>query len=313
MRTVVAVTEPLVAAGPKALTQSPTARSVAAALWVALTVVEPDVVTVSVWVLGVAGFLVFDVELVWPGRPKEPPESEIPETVSVEPVTAVTLPEAMSRFAKVLRKLLAPEPEGKDGRVPPSPPPPRKAKPPPPPAPPKPLGGVPLPALPLNRAPPPVQVPVELGVVTVRLRAATVVFDFFEADPVAVTQSPTATAPTDSVTVLEKDVVPVQVTVVWPLEALCTSMLEALRAATLPVAPPGALAGAAADAGAAMATAVAAAIVPIPRHRAQRPPFVRRLVGVCMWMVPLLLLLLLVLVSWGSWESWDICKALLAA
>ena len=143
-----------------------------AALWVALTVVEPDVVTVSVWVLGVAGFLVFDVELVWPGRPKEPPESEIPEMVSVEPVTAVTLPEAMSRFAKALRKLLAPEPEGKDGRVPPSPPPPRKANPPPPPAPPKPLGGVPLPALPLNRAPPPVQVPVELGVVTVRLRGS---------------------------------------------------------------------------------------------------------------------------------------------
>ena len=124
----------------------------------------------------------------------------------------------------------------------------------------------------------------------------------------AVTQSPTATAPTDSVTVLEKDVVPVHVTVVWPLEALCTSMLEALRAATLPVAPLGALAGVAADAGAAMATAAAAAIVPIPRHRAQRPPFVRRLVGVCMWMVPLLLLLVLV-----SWESWDICMALLAA
>ena len=144
--------------------------------------------------------------------------------------------------------------------------------------------------------------------VTVRLRAATVVFDFFDAVPVAVTQSPTATEPTDSVTVLEKDVVPVQVTVVWPLDALCTSMLEALSAATLPVAPAGALAGAAADAGAAMATAVAAAMVPIPRHRAQRPPFVRRLVGVCMSMVPLLLLLLLllllVLVSCGSWDMW---------
>ena len=86
MRTVVAVTEPLVAAGPNALTQSPTARSVAAALWVALTVVEPDVVTVSFWVLGVVGFLVFDVELDRPSRPKEPPESEIPETVRVEPV-----------------------------------------------------------------------------------------------------------------------------------------------------------------------------------------------------------------------------------
>ncbi len=135
--------------------------------------------------------------------------------------------------------------------------------------------------MPPNRAPPPVQVPVELGMVTVRPRAATVVFDFFEAVPVAVTQSPTATEATDSVTVLEKDVVPVQVTVVWPLEALCTSMLEALRAATLPLAPLGALAGAA-DAGAAMTTAAVAAMAPIPRHRAQRPPLVRRLVGVCM-------------------------------
>jgi hypothetical protein len=148
--------------------------------------------------------------------------------------------------------------------------------------------------------------PVELGVVTVRLRAATVVFDFFEALPVAVTQSPTETAPTDSVTVLEKDVVPVHVTVVWPLEALCTSMLEALRAATLPLAPVGALAGVAADAAAAMAKAAVAAMAPIPRHRAQRPPLVRRLVGVCMWMFPLLWLwlLVLVLVLWGTWDSW---------
>ena len=66
MRTVVAVTEPFVAAGPKALTQSPTARSVDAAVWVALTVVELAVVTlsVSVLVLGLVGFLVFDEDLV---------------------------------------------------------------------------------------------------------------------------------------------------------------------------------------------------------------------------------------------------------
>ena len=55
IRTVVAVTAPLVAAGPKALTQSPTARSVDAAVWVALTVVELDVVILSVSVLGVVG------------------------------------------------------------------------------------------------------------------------------------------------------------------------------------------------------------------------------------------------------------------
>ena len=57
IRTVVAVTDPLVAAGPKALTQSPTARSVAAAVWVALTVVELDVVILSFSVLGAADFL----------------------------------------------------------------------------------------------------------------------------------------------------------------------------------------------------------------------------------------------------------------
>jgi hypothetical protein len=55
MRTVEAVTDPLLAAGPKALTQSPTARSVEAAVWVALTGVELDVVTLSVWTLGVGG------------------------------------------------------------------------------------------------------------------------------------------------------------------------------------------------------------------------------------------------------------------
>ncbi len=58
MRTVVAVTAPFVAAGPKALTQSPTARSVAAAVWVALTVVELEVVILRVSVLGL-GFVVF--------------------------------------------------------------------------------------------------------------------------------------------------------------------------------------------------------------------------------------------------------------
>jgi hypothetical protein len=58
------------------------------------------------------------------------------------------------------------------------------------------------------------QVPLLLGVDTVMLRAAMVVFDFSDADPVAVTQSPTATALTDSVTLLEKVVVEVQLTVV---------------------------------------------------------------------------------------------------
>jgi hypothetical protein len=41
-----------------------------------------------------------------------------------------------------------------------------------------------------------------------------VVLDFFDVDPVAVTQSPTDTALTDSVTLLENVVVGVQLTVV---------------------------------------------------------------------------------------------------
>src|SRR5208283_541057 len=113
--------------------------------------------------------------------------------------------------------------------------PPRKANPPPPVRPGKPPGVVPVAPEPAAR--PPVQVPVELGVVTVRLRAATVFFELFDAVPVAVTQSPTATEATASVTVFENCVVPVHVTVVWPLDWFCTSMLEALSAATLPLAP----------------------------------------------------------------------------
>ncbi len=210
IRTVVAVTEPLLADGPKALTQSPTARSVAAAAWVALTVVEPDVVMVNVSVLGALGLLGFELE---PERERnESPESAIPEMVSVEPLTAVTLPDAMSSDAKVLRKLFAPEPEGNEGRVPPGPPPSPRAKPPPPGLPGKAPGGLPSPP---ERAPPlAVQDPPEEAVVTVRLRAATVVFELFDALPVAVTQSPTTTEDTDSVTVLENCVVPVHETVV---------------------------------------------------------------------------------------------------
>ena len=62
IRTVFAVMEPLLAAGPTALTQLPTASSLAAALWVALTVVDEDVVTVSFSVLGLAG--VFDLRVL---------------------------------------------------------------------------------------------------------------------------------------------------------------------------------------------------------------------------------------------------------
>ena len=44
----------------------------------------------------------------------------MPDTVNVDPLTAVTLPDAMASEASCLRKLLAPEPPlGKLGRVPP--------------------------------------------------------------------------------------------------------------------------------------------------------------------------------------------------
>ncbi len=81
--------------------------------------------------------------------------------------------------------------------------------------------------------------PLELAVVTVIERAAMVVLDFFEGVPVTLTQSPAATALTASVTVLENCVVDVQLTVVWPELAFCTSMFDALAlsAATLPLAP----------------------------------------------------------------------------
>jgi hypothetical protein len=109
IRTVVAVTAPLVAAEPKALTQSPTARSVEAAVWVALTVVVLDVVTVSFSVLGVAGLLVL-LELFDPLLEKLPSARVLPETLSVDPLTALTLPVTMDIDANCLRKLLAPEP-----------------------------------------------------------------------------------------------------------------------------------------------------------------------------------------------------------
>jgi hypothetical protein len=133
--------------------------------------------------------------------------------------------------------------------------------------------------------------PLDVGVVTVMERAAIVVFDFFAAVPLAETQSPTAMVLTASVTVLENDVVEVQFTVVWPLLAFCTSMLEALRAATLPEAPLGRADVVALSAGAAMAPRVTSTVAPPPRHRAQRRRCERGLVGVCISKIPLSLFL----------------------
>jgi hypothetical protein len=102
MRTLSAVTDPLLAAGPKAMTQSPTARSLEVADCVADTVVLPDVVSFRFSGLGGVGFFEsfdsFDV-----GRRKLPGESETPDTDRVEPLTAVTLPEAIVKFPSRLR------------------------------------------------------------------------------------------------------------------------------------------------------------------------------------------------------------------
>ena len=56
MRTVDAVTAPVLSAGPKAVTQSPTARAEAAVTSVSDSVVVFAVVTFSFCVLGVLGF-----------------------------------------------------------------------------------------------------------------------------------------------------------------------------------------------------------------------------------------------------------------
>jgi hypothetical protein len=64
MRMVVAVMAPFAAAEPIALTQSPTAMSLAAAVCVALTVVELDVVIFKDCVWSVGGVLAFALELV---------------------------------------------------------------------------------------------------------------------------------------------------------------------------------------------------------------------------------------------------------
>ena len=192
MRTVVAVTAPVEAAGPNALTQSPTARLVAAAAW-------------RRGHRGAAGGR--DLELLaswawqasWPSSsmdfavlPKLPGETSKPVTDRVDPLTAVTFPLAMAMLARPEN----PEPrldlELNVGRVPPVVPlsPLRRKKPPPPPPPPGPPAPAPPPVVPAPRPNAPVHDPLDEAVVTVMLRAAMVVFDDFEGVPVTVTQSP---------------------------------------------------------------------------------------------------------------------------
>jgi hypothetical protein len=200
-----------------------------------------------------------------------------PDTVIVEPLTAVTFPDAMSVLANCLRKLFPAEPPpgklGRDPFDPPSgkPPPPRTRKlPDPPPKGAAPVAPVPLPNL-TGPPPRPLHDPVDVAEVTLIECAAMVVLDFFDAVPIAVTQSPTVSELTVSVTFLENCVVGVQLTVVWPLFAFCTSMLDVLRAATLPVAKIGFdVVAASAVPVAAMTAATATTVVPpAPRSRAQ--------------------------------------------
>jgi hypothetical protein len=186
MRTVEAVTAPFDAAGPNALTQSPTARLVAAAVCVAETVVLLVVVILSFSVLGVAGLLVLELE-DFAVLPKLPGEMSNPVTDKVDPLTAVTLPLAMAMFAAPGNP--RPDPDLKVGRVPPVVPlaPPRGKNPPPPPKPPAPAPPLVDPLPPPNV---PVHDPLDAAVVTVTLRAAIVVFDDLVGVPVTVMQSP---------------------------------------------------------------------------------------------------------------------------
>ncbi len=283
-----AVTAPFVAAGPTAVTQSPTARSAANADWVEDNVVDPDVVILRFSVFGATGLEVFELlellELLDLVRAKLPGEMSTPDTETVEPLTPVTLPDAMAMELRPANRRAAPP--GKLGRVP-LVPPLRKLKPP------GPANAPPVDVPPLEVRE--VQDPVDEGLRSVMLRAAIVDLDVFDGVPVTVTQSPAASELTDSDTVFENCVEAVQLTVVWPVLAFCTSMLDAWSAATLPLARPGAFVGVvAAPATEPIVVAATNAVAPVPRNRAQRRRVVLRLVSVCMWDVPLFFLLLFV-------------------
>jgi hypothetical protein len=101
MRTLSAVTDPLLAAGPNATTQSPTARSLEVADCVVVTVVLPDVVSFRFCVLGAVRFS----DPSDSGRGKLPGDKVTPDTDSVDPLTAVTLPDAIAKSPNRFWKL----------------------------------------------------------------------------------------------------------------------------------------------------------------------------------------------------------------
>jgi hypothetical protein len=235
MRTVDAVTAPVLLDGPKAVTQSPTASAVDEIDWVSDKVVDDAVVIFSFCVLSLGAFvLVFDADLLVERVKRE--FSNVPDSETVEPLTAVTVPLAIARLAAPAndRRALAP------GPAPPAPPrgklPPGGVKPEPlPPAPPAPPPNRPRPTPPPK---PRVHVPEDDGWLIVMDRAAMVVLDFFDFVPVTVRQSPTATALTDSVAVWVNVVDEVHITDVCPAVALCTSIVVPAIDATSPLAVP---------------------------------------------------------------------------
>jgi hypothetical protein len=111
--TFVAVTAPVAPDDPTALTQSPLASEEAVVAWVAEYVVDFVVVTLR-FCFFVLGFLPFDAL---------PILRSVPETETVEPFTAVTLPLAMETAAPPDGALPVPPPPKPPGRPPPPPPP----------------------------------------------------------------------------------------------------------------------------------------------------------------------------------------------
>jgi hypothetical protein len=224
MLIVLAVTAPVLSAGPSAVAHCPTttAADVADTFFVNVVFAENVTLEVCVLVLSLGGLeLDFLVPLLVELLGLVGMTGTIPLTTKVEPEIEVTLPNAVE---KVRARAAAPagnvppvvEPLGGRNPAPPNPAPPRNPAPPPNPAPP----------VPPNPAPR-VHDPVELGwviVTVVAVKLFEAFFDLVAATLVAVTQSPTASSEDGSVTVWVKFVEAVQVTVTWPLDGFCTSI-----------------------------------------------------------------------------------------
>lgn len=195
------------------------------------------IATVTVVVL-MEGRLPLALALVL-GRDPERLADEKPETVMELEVTAVTFPLAKPPLANAEGRRPDPPPGKRPVGLPPVPP---AGKDPPLGGPPDlPPGRVPPPLADVPEAPPgkppnpPVHFPV-VGSLTVTVLAVTTLV-FLAVVPETVTQSPTATEVAGTLTIWVKAVDVVQLTVVWPLCWLWTSMDDPVMAATEPEAP----------------------------------------------------------------------------